>query len=144
MPSAVLQCLETTKHSGASGWNGQLKRNCQLQNHRSQATTGRDIANTPITASGRRVHHGRNGEEVRSHDGLPKMPERDRHALQTRVERACSAVWRRRPLSRHWYLQLTWQLIDRGPRRGGEKRGHEDRGRDAVMGAADSLQEQAS
>ena len=30
------------------------------------------------------------------------------------------------------------------PEAGGEKRGHEDRGRDAVMGAADSLQEQAS
>ena len=35
--------------------------------------------------------------------------------------------------------------VDRkGPEAGGEKRGHEDRGRDAVMGAADSLQGQAS
>ena len=77
--------------------------------------------------------YGLNGEEVRSLDGLPKMPERDRYC------------WRRRPLlSRHRYLQLTWQSTDRSPRREAKKRGHEDRGRDAVMVAPDSLQGQVS
>ena len=70
------------------------------------------------------------------------MPERSGHA-HTRVKHLCSAAWRRRPPSRHTRPRLTWQLIDRGEV-GGEKGGHEDRGGDAVMGAADDLQEQTS
>ena len=100
-----------------------------------------DIANTPATASGRRMHI--TDAMVRKFGASMGRPRcRNGMGTPTRAERACSGVWRRRPPSRRRHTQLTWQLTDLDIRR--EKRGHEDRGGDAVNGAADDLQARSS
>ena len=85
-----------------------------------------DVANTPITASGRTdVHHRCGGEEVRCLCGLSQMPERN----------ACRA----HPLSS---MAPQTSVVPEAPAvdmavesttARGEKRGHEDRGGDALM-----------
>ena len=86
---------------------------------------------------GEHTNHSQEGEEVRCLDGLSQMPERNEHA-HTSVSSAHALQHGVADLP-----QLIWQLTDR-PEAGGGKRRREDRGRDAVMGAADDLQRQAS
>ena len=76
-----------------------------------------DIANTPITGSGRRTYiTDAMVKKFGASMGCPRC-QNGAGTTHMRVERACSAVWRRRPPSRHLHPQLTWQWTEKVPRR---------------------------
>ena len=65
-----------------------------------------NIANSPFTASGRRMFI--TDAMVRKFGASMGCPRcQNGTGTHMRVEHACSAVWRRRPLSRHGHPQLT-------------------------------------
>ena len=84
------------------------------------------------------VHHRCDGEEVRCFDGLSQMPERNGHA-HTCAPSAHAQQHGVADLRRASRRPVDMTVDRRGPEAGGEKRGHDDRGRDAVMGAACDL-----
>ena len=103
-----------------------------------------DIANTPITASGRRVYIT---DAMVKKFGVTMGCPRCQNGTGTHSD-ACRARMLSSMASQTSVappVPAVDMAVDRqGPEAGGEKRGHEDRGRDAVMGAVDSLQGQAS
>ena len=77
-----------------------------------------DMANTPITASGRRIHITvAMVKKFGASMSCPRCQNGTGTHTHMHVERASSAVWSRRPPSRHRHPQLTWQLTDSGLRR---------------------------
>ena len=96
-----------------------------------------DIANTPITAIGRRMHiTDATGRRFGASMGCP----RDRNGHAHTCLSSAHAQKYGAPLA----PAVDVAVDPREPEAGGEKRGHEDRGRNAVMGAADDLQRQAN
>ena len=103
-----------------------------------------DIANTPIKASGRRMHITdamvrKFGASV----GCPRCQNgtgTHTHACRARMLSSAASQASVAPP-----VPAVDLAVDRlGPEAEGEKRGHEDRGRDAAMGAPDALLGQAS
>ena len=103
-----------------------------------------DIANTPITVSGRRLYIT---DAMVKRFGASMSCPRCQNGTGTHSN-ACRARMLGSMASQTSVAPPAFAVdmaVDRqGPEAGGEERGHEDRGRDAVMEAADDLQGQAS
>ena len=121
----------------------QPKRNCQRRPQPDDDWA--DIANTPITARGRRMYiTDAMVKKFGASMGCPRLPDRSGHA-HTHACRARMLSSMASQTSIAPQAPAIDMAVDRrGPDAGGEKRGHEDRGRDAVVGAADDLQGQAN
>ena len=144
MPSAALQCLETMHQRHKQlGWQ-QPKQSCQSAEPPQPDDDWEDIANTPIIARGRRLYiTDAMVKKFGATKGCPRCQNgtgTHYNACRTRMLSSMTSQTSVAPPA-----SAADMAVDRQkPEAGGEKRCHEDRGRDAVMGVADDLQGQAS